>query len=43
MGRKPRKSKGAWTRQNHEVLGGKGFMYRVYASGDVCRSECGFP
>lgn len=35
MARKPRKSKGAWTRENHEILGGKGFIFRVNQSGDV--------
>ncbi len=35
MARKPRKSKGTWTPENHEILGGKGFIYRVNASGDV--------
>ena len=43
MARKPRKSKGTWTRENHEILGGKGFIYRVNASGDVWQFRMWIP
>ena len=43
MSRKPRKSKGTWTRQNESILGGKGFIYRVNASGDVWQFRMWIP
>jgi hypothetical protein len=43
MSRKPRKSKGAWTRENVPILGGKGFIYRVNASGDVWQFRMWIP
>jgi len=43
MSRKPRKSKGTWTRENEPILGGKGFIYRVNASGDVWQFRMWIP
>lgn len=43
MGRTPRKSKGTWTRDNHSILGDKGQIYRVNASGDVYQLRMWIP
>lgn len=43
MARKPRQSKGAWTRENYEILGGKGFIFRVNQSGDVWQFRMWIP
>ena len=35
MIKKNQKSEGTWTRENHEILGGKGLIYRVDGPGAV--------
>ena len=43
MGKRKRVSKGSWTRENHELLGGKGMIFRVNQSGEVWQLRMWIP
>ncbi len=43
MVKRKRVSKGTWTKENHEILGGKAMIYRVNQSGDVWQLRMWIP
>ena len=43
MARTKRKPKGSWSRENHDLLGGKGQIFRVNQSGDVWQLRMWIP